>query len=381
MLLRIQRDESIRSFIERNIFILGQGLFPNWYVSKRIKTEDIRYIASLLRWDGCFGFNRVLHNHTHQPLQSLFKNSQDMAYSGSKYTAEFADVDPAFPKRLTFCPECVKADLATLGFSYWRRASLESVGVCAIHNAILESICPQCNRPFTSQGHSRNVMWEGCGGKYLSETATRVNNNLAELKRARIVDEVYKCQLHVSLIPALEALSMRFSLISSWKSSKTLDQEKLFKLSKTVCNSLVLVKEHAKNNVAFYFEHVDFEAIIDSITMLYDSFQNFLSDVDAPCDQPRAITSLWSTYRAGGHESANYVVEDYSLGVGNWFNPYPSPLSLEYGRGDYIRRQSPIAYPCCAFVDIKDAGVKRAASWADPPHPAVPAIKPTKPYE
>lgn len=226
MLLRIQRDESIRSFVERNIFILGKGLFPNWYVSKRITTEDIRYIASLLKWHGCFGFNRVLHNHTHQPLQSFFKNFQDMAYSGSKYIAEFADVDPAFPKSLTFCPECVKADLATLGFSYWRRASLESVGVCAIHNVILESICPQCDRPFTSQGHCRNVMWEGCGGKYLSETATRVNNNLAELKRARIVDEIYKCQFHVSLIPALEALSMRFSLISSRKSSKGMLIEK-----------------------------------------------------------------------------------------------------------------------------------------------------------
>ncbi|WP_133298306.1 hypothetical protein [Pseudomonas sp. GL93] len=374
MLLRIQRDESIRSFVERNIFILGKGLFPNWYVSKRITTEDIRYIASLLKWHGCFGFNRVLHNHTHQPLQSFFKNFQDMAYSGSKYIAEFADVDPAFPKSLTFCPECVKADLATLGFSYWRRASLESVGVCAIHNVILESICSQCDRPFTSQGHSRNVMWEGCGGKYLSETATRVNNNLAELKRARIVDEIYECQFHVSLIPALEALSMRFSLISSRKSSKTLDQEKLFKLSNIVCTSLVLVKEHAINNVAFYFERIDFEAIIDSITMLYDSFQDFLSDVVAPCDQLRAYTSLWSTYRAGGHESAHYVDENYSLGVGYWYCPYPSPLSLEYGRGDYIRTQSPIAYACCSFVDVKDGGVQRASSWADPPHPAIPVI-------
>lgn len=79
-----------------------------------------------------------------------------MAYSGSKYIAEFADVDPAFPKSLTCSPECVKADLATLGFSYWRRVSIESVGVCAISNVILESICPQCDRPFSSQGHSRS---------------------------------------------------------------------------------------------------------------------------------------------------------------------------------------------------------------------------------
>ena len=99
MLLRIQRDESVRYFIERNIYVFGKNLFPNWYVSKRLTVEDIRRIASMLGWHGCFGFNRVLHNHTHQPLQSLFKNSQDMAYSGSKYIAEFADVDPAFPKQ------------------------------------------------------------------------------------------------------------------------------------------------------------------------------------------------------------------------------------------------------------------------------------------
>jgi len=72
MLLRIQRDETIRSFIERNIFILGKGRFPKWYTSKRLTSEDVRNVASLLGWHGCSGFNRLLHNHTCQPLFSLF---------------------------------------------------------------------------------------------------------------------------------------------------------------------------------------------------------------------------------------------------------------------------------------------------------------------
>jgi hypothetical protein len=163
MLLRIHRNEAIRSYVERNIFICGNGKFPKWYTSKRLTTEDIRSVASLLGWHGCSGFNRILHSHTYQPLHSVFKNSQDMANSGSKYIAEFADYEPALQKPLTFCPECLKTDFATIGFSYWRRDPLESLTVCAIHNVILESVCPICDRPFTSQEHGRNVMWEGCG--------------------------------------------------------------------------------------------------------------------------------------------------------------------------------------------------------------------------
>lgn len=210
MRLRIQRNETIRSYIERSIFICGKGQFPKWYTSKRLTTEDIRGVASLLGWHGCSGSNRVLHSHTYQPLHSVFKSSQDMAYSGSKYIAEFADYEPAFQKHLTFCPECVKTDFATIGFSYWRRDPLESLTVCAIHNVILEDVCPNCDRPFTSQEHGRNVMWDGCGGKYLNECTSRVNNDHAELKRSRLIDEIYEYRFHVSLEPALEALSLRF---------------------------------------------------------------------------------------------------------------------------------------------------------------------------
>lgn len=380
MLLRIQRDETIRSFIERNIFIFGEGWSPKWYTSKSLTSENVRNVASLLGWHGCSGFNRILHNHTYQPLLSVFKNSQDMAYSGSKYIAELADVDPAFPSRLTFCPECVKSDLKKIGFSYWRRPSLESVGVCAIHNVILESVCPACDRPFTSHGHSRNVMWEGCCGKYLSESPSRMNNDLAELKRSRLVDEIYKYRFHISLIPALETLEVRFFLNSSEMLLNAFNKEELYNLSRTISNQLALVKEHAGSNIAFYFERVDFDSIINSITMLYDSLQDFVADVIDPCDQIRDITSLWSTYRAGGHESANYVDENYSLGVGNWYCPYPSPLSLEFGRGDSIRKSILIAYPCCSFFDVKDKGVQRTPRWADPPHPAIPSTQPRKAY-
>lgn len=380
MLLRIQRDETIRSFIERNIFILGKGRFPKWYTSKRLTSEDVRNVASLLGWHGCSGFNRLLHNHTCQPLFSLLKNSQDMAYSGSKYITELLEIDSAFPKRLTFCPECVRSDFEKIGFSYWRRASIESVGVCAIHNVILESVCPACDKPFNFQGHSCNVMWEGCGGKYLSESHSRVNNDLAELKRSRLVDELYKYRFHISLIPALEALSVRIFSNSSGMPSNAFSQEDLHKISRMISTLLARLKIHAESNLAFYFEHVDFDSIIKSITMLYDGFQEFVADVVDPCDEVRDITSLWSTYRAGGHESAHYVDEDYSLGVGNWYCPYPSPLSFGYGRGDYIKKSISVVYPCCSFVEVKKGRGQLAPSLADPPHPAIPSIEPMEAY-
>lgn len=381
MLLRIQRDETIRSFIERNIFILGEGRFPKWYTSKSLTSDDVRHVASLLGWYGCSGFNRLLHNHTCQPLLSVLKNSQDMAYSGSKYITEFVDVDPAFPKQMTFCPECVKTDLEKIGFSYWRRASLGSVGVCAIHNVILESGCPACDRPFTLQGHSRNVMWEGCGGKYLSEIPSRVNNDLAELKRSRLIEDLYKYRFHISLIPALEALSIRFFSNSSKMPSSAFSQEELHKISRVISTLLTRVKIHAESNLAFYFEHVDFDSVITSITMLYDGLQEFVADVIEPCDEVREITSLWSTYRSGGHESAHYVDEDYSLGVGNWYCPYPSPLSFGFGRGDFIKKSISIVYPCCSFVNVKKGRGHLASGLADPPHPAIPSIRLEKSYD
>ncbi|MHC8408751.1 hypothetical protein ACYZTR_00885 [Pseudomonas sp. Hz4] len=380
MLLRIQQNETIRSFIERNIFILGETRFPKWNASKSLTSEDVRNVASVLGWHGCYGFNRLLHSHTCQPLHSVLKNSQDMAYSGSKYIAEFVDVDPAFPKRLSFCPECVKSDFEKIGFSYWRRASLEFVGVCAIHNVMLESVCPACDRPFTFKGHSHNVMWEGCGGKYLSESSSRVNNDLAQLKRSRLIDDLYKYRFHISLIPTLEALSIRFLSVSSKTLSDAFNQEELQKLSRVIITLLARVKIHAESNLAFYFESVDFNSIINSITMLYDEFQEFVADVIDPCDQQRDITSLWSTYRAGGHESGHYVDENYSLGVGNWYCPYPSPLSLGLGRGDFVRQSISTSYPCCSFVGVKKGRVKRAQNLADPPHPAIPCVEAMQAY-
>lgn len=374
MLLRIQRNETIRSYIERNIYIYGKAQFKQWNTPQELTAAHIKEVASLLGWHGCYGFNRLLHNHTFQPFHSVFKNSQDMAYSGTRYISEVNNYEPISRAYLTFCPECVRSDVATFGFPYWHRNPLGSLSVCAIHNVVLEAECPICGKPFTSQKHGLNVMWEGCGGKHLSECVAKVNDDPLELKRSRIIDVIYDYPFHISIESALKTLSLRFILKQTEIPKKSSNHKDLYRLSGIINDQLSLVKKHAQNNIGFYFEFVDFDSIINSIAVLYDSFQDFISDIGDSGDQLRGITSLWSTFRSGGHESAHYVEENYSLGVGTWFCPYPSPLSLEFGRGDSARQLIPIDYPCCKIAYAKEPGVQRTKMWADPPHPPIPNI-------
>ncbi|OCR25651.1 hypothetical protein AFK24_07960 [Pseudomonas syringae] len=94
MLLRIQQDETIRSYIERSTFLSEQHLFKKSYAIDELTISDFRDVASMLGWHGCYGFNRLLHNHTIQPLLSVFKNPQDMCQSISILK---------FPPNLTQC--------------------------------------------------------------------------------------------------------------------------------------------------------------------------------------------------------------------------------------------------------------------------------------
>jgi hypothetical protein len=371
MLLRIKRNETIRSYIARSTSLSENNKFAKWNSLKELTAVHIREVALLLGWRGCYGFNRLLHNHTYQPLHSVFKNSHDMAYSGRKYIAEYGDYEPVLPKCLSFCPECIRSDIDSFGFSYWRRNPFGSLTVCAAHNVLLESDCPICGEPFTSIKHGLNVMWEGCGGKHLGECVAKINTDAAELKRSSLLEEIFNYGFHISLELTLERLSLRFSM-SPMTSQMALSQQDLDRLSRTIERQLSQVQEDRRNNDASYFERIDFDSVIDAIALLYDTFQDFIFDLDHSPDQSHEITSLWSTFRSGGHESAHYVQEDYSMGVGNWFCLYPSPPSLRLRPGDFARQLIPIIYPCCRINYADEHGVRRTKMWADPPHPSIP---------
>lgn len=371
MLLRIQSDESLRSFIARNIFL-------NWHdpeikaldrLSKfAVCSNDVKVIAAAMGWFGCYGFNRLLHHHTFYPRYSIFKSSQDISYSHTEYRSQYHHFE-SDRVSAAFCPECVKEDLNVLGFSYWRRAPRPDIKVCAKHNVHLVSNCPFCGRTFAYKGHGLEVMWKGCAGRHLSEILSVKNEDSLELKKAKFFKDVFDFGFVIPIESALLAVNDKFlCLISSYgEVGKGVAEE----LRSKVRHVLKVIEVHAAENNAMFLSEYSGLAL-DSVLFLYESFNHFLEDVKRYRYEPRPVSSLWSTYRAWGSESAQYVEEDHVHGVGHWLCPYPSPLSqLSHSNDRYDR---PTLYPCCNFPSPRRKGHQLSPRRVGPPLPAVPVL-------
>lgn len=89
---------------------------------------------------------------------------------------------------------------------------------------------------------------------------------------------------------------------------------------------------------------------------VYERCDCFAQDLNSVKDAGRPIESLWSSYLAGGIESANFVEERYEHGVGMWSCPQPSPLSEEDQSHDGFYRRRPKIYSCCNLEQPKTKG-------------------------
>lgn len=49
---------------------------------------EVKKLASAIGWQGCYGFNRLIHYHTDVAKLFVIKNSQDVSYSGKHYATE-----------------------------------------------------------------------------------------------------------------------------------------------------------------------------------------------------------------------------------------------------------------------------------------------------
>lgn len=358
MFLRIQRDESLRSFIARNLFL-------NWSspearaLDRRskfvIRSDEVREIAVAMGWPGCFGFNRLLHKHTHYPRYSIFKIKRDFSYSHAEYIngSNYFESDRI---SATFCPECVREDLAILGFSYWRRVPRSDVKVCAKHNVHLVDKCPFCSKPFSYKGHDLDVMWRGCSGRHLAESPSVVNEDCFELKKAKFFRDAFCFDFVISTEAALLAVSERLRLFSAEGTHEAGELEGL------ICRVNRELEAATKFNADNCFRGGDeCDEVWESMLLLYDEFEQFLTDVKLFEDEPRLASSLWSTYRAGRNPTAQYVEEDYAYGVGHWFCSNPSQFSpLEYADAGRLR---PVLYPCCNYFTAPPPRLKGAPRY------------------
>jgi len=368
MLLQIQPDESLGSYVRRTLFLnrydANFGAFKFLAARPGFTNSEINLIAESLGWPGCYGFNRLLHHHTPMAAHFVIKYSQEAAYSGKAYgecRAHF-DVWDA-----SFCPDCVREDLFKLGFSYWRRLLNPSITACHRHNTVLLDRCPFCSKSFNCKGHSMDVMWTGCGGRHLGESISVPNQDHHALKRAKAFQGVCSSPHYVPYEGTIRALYAKTQFLLSFSSGERAVE--LQALSKALGARLEWIESDDSND-ACRFAQLRYK-LIDIIATVYESVTDFLVDASFDEQRPRIISTLWSTYQAGGMNSAHYVEEDYLYGIGRWFCPYPSSQSVLDRSHDGYTRRRPKIYPCCNFPHPQGKG-QRLSSITVKPLPAIP---------
>ncbi len=288
-------------------------------------------------WLGCYGFNRLLHNHTYYPRKAFLHEDEDLSYSQWAYIHSATYELTATPS--LFCPECVRNDIASLGFSYWRREHHPDVTVCAVHNVYLEAKCPFCLMPFSSKKHDLDVMWKGCKGLRLSQTPSRRNHKSMELKKATFFRDIFSFDSVISIEAA------RLALIQRACGIRPHVREKLVS-AKCLHESIGLLKDDFADDWNLANGGVE-DAIYSLALTLYGGFQDFLSHVKCYDYRARKVELLWPTYESGSYQFVQYTREDYVHGVGHWSCTLSSKELSDY-RGDGYGR--PVEYPCCNHV-------------------------------
>lgn len=323
----------------------------------------------MLGWPGCYGFNRLLHQNTAYPLQSVIKDPRDISYSGNTYIKDRHWYDRT-AQLSSYCPECVREDIRYLGFSFWRRTFPNDVSVCTKHNQVLLTVCPFCDKPFSIGGHALDVMWKRCSGNHLGEARGVINKDREALKRARFVDGLCSLAFHIpddaAIFVITEKLhSLRLST-SALKSKRRLMLDRLKR-------ALLEVDRAAADNDSQNLNSFT-RAIFETLLFAYESFDDFIADFLSYGDSLRSIDSLWATYQASGYESASYVTESYGDGVGVWSCPFPSHLSNSCESKDGLVKEHPIKYHCCDYNKLLKPSSRGRQSMPRLVAPALPAI-------
>ncbi|WAB98061.1 TniQ family protein [Pseudomonas putida] len=296
MLLRIQPDESLRSYVDRNLLVN----FMDWRVDRlrwlaegEITHQAVKVIASTMGWEGCYGFNRLLHEHTQLPLQFVIRDTRDVSYSRTAYLKPRTAITNSDSH--AYCPECVRQDVKDLGFSYWRRNFPDHVSVCATHNVVLLSTCPYCDQPFSSKGHNLDVMWRKCSGRHLGDAESVMNLDEDALKHARFVEALCAYEFSISIHSAVAILSDK--LRSLKKLTKRMKSERKAMIDFLDRISINL-EEKGFDSPVINSEFLP-EEILKIVVYAYETFDRFVVDLYEHDKDLIPIESLWRNYGNG----------------------------------------------------------------------------------
>ncbi len=346
MLLRIQKDESLRSYVERNRFLPGTNLEIN--TSKvlshcHLDGSAVKKIASILGWQGCYGFNKLLHEHTKSPSLYVFKSKFDYSYSGSDYlTGNYID---SLTNHRPYCPACTREDKIKLGYSYWRRIH-SNVSVCPKHNVKLVTVCEFCDRPFARGGHAVNVMWTGCGGRDLGEAQPVPNIDPLALRLAKFFDEICALEHHIYVETATAVFEAKINKLTSDERFELSIKRQLEPFRRYID----LRKKYGDYQVRNVYDRWD--SLFVLAATLYETFGEFLNDCLMLEPNPPSIKSFWGTYCWEFTYAEHFIQEDYSQGVAIWSWPHLENL-IHDPYFAYLARQKrkPRHYWCCNPAD------------------------------
>ncbi|WP_349987265.1 MULTISPECIES: TniQ family protein [Pseudomonas] len=366
--LQIQPEESIRSYLERSLFLCWDShavddirKFQN---KVRFFKSDLKEISVFLGWDGSYGFDRLISLHTSLAVNYVVKHSQDISYSRKLYPFKG---EPYAEKNVSYCPECAKEDLARLGFSYWRRAYslFENDTVCHKHNTLLLTRCPYCETSLGDPKHRLDVMWRGCDGHYLWEVEPSINSDGAEFQRARFNHSFCTSARHISAEAAVSAVWRKVKAtmpegVTTWHD--------IYWLEKDLELAAIRMQDQAVDNDAAHVES-SLELIMKAIFSHYGDIDEFTRDIGEH-GVSRLVQTGWGTYLAMGDESAWYVTEDYTMGLAVLSCPYPCGKSMRLSSQSAFRDlDSLYHYSCCMQNDSPSRRLIKRSHLVLPPVP------------
>lgn len=370
MFLRIQKNESLRSFVERNLFVFNRDLDSKHlkdFFYFTFKSPESKLIAKKIGWHGCYSFNKLLHTHTAYPWYGVIKSKYDYSYSGLEYLSRSL-YGNGLIDRLAYCPICATEDKLELGYSYWRRFH-RCVRVCSKHNVVLLATCPFCERPFARGGHAVDVMWNGCGGRHLGEAQPVSNTEPKALRIAQFFDGLCSAKRHIYDETATTVLGRRLA-------NNIAEGD-------TQLSGSTLVSDFS-----FYLDHIGKDSsyksrrnetyrrcLVELAALLYSSFDEFANDCHALDPNCPSIDSFWDTYYFQYFNSEHFIKEDYRLGAAEWSWPHFEKWKSDPFRDDYFRpRQYPRHYRCCNSGETHLIAYQPSEYWARLVAPAVPQL-------
>lgn len=366
MLLRIQQNESLRSYVERNLFVPNIGL--NCEVLQSLSHWDwdsshVKLIAKLLGWHGCYGFNKLLHEHTIYPLKSVLKSKFNHSYSNNEYNLGFTQFGSSSEVR-SYCPLCTREDKLQLGYSYWRRIFPE-IKVCAKHNVVLLTACQFCDKPFGKRGHAGSVMWSGCSGRHLEEAQPVENLDPSALRLAQFFEDLCQADHHIHIDTA--ALVIEKKLMNKIGDNPNAPLEK-----QTESEFRRYIEKSEMHDEIVMWPYQSFSTeLFGFVTSIYETFVEFAADCHKLESNAPTINSFWDAYCCFGQPTQHFIREDYRLGVAEWSWPGFQDLSRDlFLRENSLLMWSAGKYLCCIPPDAHSS----IDNLFYAPHPKVPRL-------